>query len=254
MSGTTPGGPAGVPLGVPGRDFGVKDVRGEFPERIEVPPLERPPDATVRVPGSKSVTNRALVIAALAEGRTTLLNPLLSDDSFWLMKSLSDLGFPVEVVEGGHVTVGGGAGKIPRPSGEVFVGNAGTAARFLPGALTLGEGPYRIDGVPRMRERPISDLVDALGQLGARIEYAGEEGRFPLVVRGGLRGGRAVVRSAKSSQFLSGVLISAPAAREPVTLAVEGDLVSKPYVGITTAVMRAFGVEVGRPSEGEFYA
>lgn len=233
--------------GVPGKDFGVEDVRGVFPEELEIKPLNVPVDATLRIPGSKSITNRALIIAALADGVSTIENPLFSDDSYWLMSSLVSLGFEVRANrESGEVSISGLGGDIPR-SGEVevFVGNAGTAARFLPPMLALGRGVYRVDGVPRMRERPLADLVDALRSLGTHVEYAGAEGRFPLVVRGGgLRGGTARVRGSASSQFLSGLLMSAPYADDPLELEVVGELVSRPYVGITTGMMRDFGVEV----------
>lgn len=227
-------------------DFMVEDVRGEFPEEIEVKPLSGPVDAEVRVPGSKSVTNRALVVAALAEGESVIRNALFSDDSYWLMNALSRLGFEVRADAGaGNLEIRGESGEIPESGVEVSVGNAGTVARFLPPALALGEGPYRVDGVTRMRERPVSDLVDAMRELGARVDYAGEEGRFPLIARGGgLSGGKATVRVGKSSQFLSGLLMAAPYAKSPVTLELSGELVSRPYIGITTGVMREFGVEV----------
>jgi 3-phosphoshikimate 1-carboxyvinyltransferase len=236
--------------GVPGRDFTVEDVRGEFPERLEVGPLGRPVDAEVAVPGSKSVTNRALLVAALADGVSTIKNPLFSDDPFYLMESLARLGFDVWADRGaGEVRIAGLAGGIPRGGVEVFVGNAGTVARFLPPALALGPGPYTVDGVPRMRERPIKDLVDAMRGLGASVKYAEEDGRFPIRVGGGgLAGGRAVVRGGGSSQFVSGLLMAAPYADAPVVLDVEGRE-SWPYVGITLDVMRRFGVEV-EASEG----
>lgn len=232
--------------GVPGEDFTIDTVRGRFPEEIRIRPLGRPVDAEVRVPGSKSVTNRALVVAALAAGTSTVRNALFSEDSYWLMDALVRLGFEVRADSAtGTVEVRGEGGRIPGAGVEVSVGNAGTAARFLPPVLALGEGPYRVDGVPRMRERPVADLVDAMRGLGAAVDYAGEEGRFPLVVRGGgLPGGETPVGVGKSSQFLSGLLMAAPAAASPVTLALSGELVSRPYVGITTGVMREFGVGV----------
>ena len=238
--------PADRVAGVPGRDFTVEDVRGVFPQEIEIQPVERPVDATVHVPGSKSVTNRALIVAALASGTSTIHNPLFSDDSFWLMQALVRLGFDVRADRGaGYIRIEGRAGNIPSRDVDVFVGNAGTVARFLPPALALGPGPYRIDGTPRMRERPVQDLVDALSNLGATVDYAEEPGRFPLVIRGGgLPGGETRVAGDRSSQFLSGILIAAPYAERGIILEVRGDLVSKPYVGITTDVMRAFGVEV----------
>jgi len=232
--------------GVPGVDFTIEDVRGVFPEEIEIQPLDHPVDATIKVPGSKSVTNRVLIIAALADGPSTINNPLFSDDSFWLMEALIRLGFKVHADrDEAGVQITGKRGIIPQNSMEVFVGNAGTVARFLPPVLALGEGPYWVDGVPRMRERPVADLVDAMRGLGAGVKYAGEGGRFPLVVEGGgLRGGTVRVRGGKSSQFVSGLLMAAPYAGEPVTLEIEGRK-DWPYVGITADVMRDFGVEVG---------
>ncbi len=231
--------------GVPGVDFSVEDVRGTFPEELEITPLARPPDATVQIPGSKSVTNRALIVAALADGPSRIKNPLFSDDSYWLMDALVRLGLGVSADrEGGEVSVNGGGGVIGASDVDLFVGNAGTVARFLPPALALGRGPYTVDGVPRMRERPVEDLVSAMRQLGAAVEYAGEEGRFPLMINGGgIPGGTARVSGGKSSQFVSGLLMAAPYAGSPVTLLVEGRK-EWPYVGITVAVMRAFGVEV----------
>jgi 3-phosphoshikimate 1-carboxyvinyltransferase len=242
--------PGRVVSGVPGRDFTVEDVRGSFPEKLQIRPINRPVDAEVAVPGSKSVTNRALVVAALADGTSEIRNALFSEDSYWLMDALARLGFGVRADGAkGSITVHGGGGEIPRGGVEISVGNAGTAARFLPPVLALGEGPYYVDGVPRMRERPVSDLVDAMRGLGAAVDYSGEEGRFPLTVRGGgLAGGETTVEVGKSSQFLSGLLMAAPAADAPVTLNLSGDLVSRPYVGITTGLMREFGVPVTESS------
>jgi 3-phosphoshikimate 1-carboxyvinyltransferase len=232
--------------GVPGVDFSVEDVRGAFPDELEIEPLDGPVDATVHVPGSKSVTNRALLIAALADGASTIRNTLFSDDSYWLMHALVRLGFAVRANrKSGETSITGQNSIIPKSDVEVFVGNAGTVARFLPPALALGEGPYVVDGAPRMRERPVGDLVDAMRLLGAGVGYAEEDGRFPLRVEGGgIRGGTARVRGKSSSQFVSGLLMAAPYAEEPVILEVEGRE-EWPYVGITVDVMRAFGVEVG---------
>jgi 3-phosphoshikimate 1-carboxyvinyltransferase len=232
-------------MGVPGVDFTVGDIRPTFPEELEVTPLERPPDANIRVPGSKSLTNRALIIAALAEGHSRILNPLFSDDSYWLMNALVRLGIDVSADgERGEVCVSGQSGEIDASGVDLFVGNAGTVARFLPPVLALGRGPYTIDGVPRMRERPVADLVDAMRHLGAAVDYAGEHGRFPLAIEGGgIRGGEVRVSASKSSQFVSGLLMASPYAEAPVTLHPEGRK-EWPYVGITVALMRAFGVEV----------
>ncbi len=238
--------------GVPGVDFSVEDVRGTFPEELAIEPLDKPPNATVHIPGSKSVTNRALLLAALADGTSEIQNPLLSDDSYWLLTALVRLGFDLHI----HPTTGaaritGQRGIIRTRQADIFVGNAGTVARFLPPVLALGGGPYTVDGVPRMRERPVGDLVDAMRELGAEVRYGDGEGRFPLiVVGGGLRGGRARVAGGKSSQFVSGLLMAAPYAEEPVVLEVRGRE-EWPYVGITVGVMREFGVEV-EVGEGRF--
>ena len=231
--------------GVPGVDFTVTDVRPEFPQELEITPLAGPLDATVRVPGSKSVTNRALIIAALADGVSRIRNPLFADDSYWLMDALVRLGIDV-VADGGlsEVQVKGRGGEIVASEVDLFVGNAGTVARFLPPVLALGRGPYTVDGVPRIRERPVADLVDAMRQLGATVGYAGEEGRFPLTIGGGgIPGGEAHVSGSKSSQFVSGLLLAAPYATRRVTLLAEGRK-EWPYVGITVALMRDFGVGV----------
>jgi 3-phosphoshikimate 1-carboxyvinyltransferase len=239
-------------MGVPGVDFTVEDLRPTLPAQLEITPLKKPPDATIRVPGSKSVTNRALIIAALAEGHSRIFNPLFSDDSFWLMNALVSLGIGVSAdKEKGEVYVSGQSGEIEASGVDLFVGNAGTVARFLPPVLALGRGPYTVDGVPRMRERPVSDLVDAMRQLGASVDYAGEDGRFPLTIKGGgIRGGEARFSASRSSQFISGLLMAAPYAEAPVTLYPEGRK-QWPYVGITAALMRAFGVEVDR-ANGRF--
>ena len=231
--------------GVPGVDFTVEDVRPAFPEELYVTPLAKPPDASVRVPGSKSVTNRALIIAALAKGHSRITNPLFSDDSFWLMDALARLGVEVNADgERGELSVSGQDGEIEASDVDLFVGNAGTVARFLPPVLALGRGPYTVDGVPRMRERPVADLVEAMRQLGASVEYAGQDGKFPLAIGGGgIPGGEARVSASKSSQFVSGLLMASPYAQAPVTLLAEGRK-QWPYVGITVALMRAFGVEV----------
>jgi len=231
--------------GLPGVDFSVEDLRPEFPEELEITPLEKPPDATIRVPGSKSVTNRALIVCALADGPSRITNPLFADDSYWLMDALVRLGIDVRADSGrGELYIAGQGGAIGGSGLDLFVGNAGTVARFLPPVLALGRGPYTVDGVPRMRERPVADLVDAMRQLGAAVEYGGEEGRFPLTITGGgILGGEARVSGSKSSQFISGLLMAAPYAARDVTLLVEGRE-QWPYVGITVAMMRAFGVPV----------
>ncbi len=216
-------------------------------------PARGPLNATVRVPGSKSLTNRALLVAALAEGRTCLTNALFSDDSRYFAAALQHLGFEVALDEASStMAVRGLGGRIPAERADLFVGNAGTAARFLTAMLALGQGEYVVDGNDRMRERPIAELVDGLNQLGAQA--SAPTGCPPVHLRAaGLRGGQARVRGVTSSQYLSGLLLASPYARAPVDLAVRGDLSSRPYVDLTLAVMADFGVQVERDGYAHFH-
>lgn len=211
-----------------------------------ITPLEAPPDAVVAVPGSKSLTNRALVIAALAGGRSRLHNALVADDTALMVEALRALGFAVERdATGLTVDVEGSGGVIPAASADLFVGNAGTVARFLTALVCLGRGRYRLDGVARMRQRPIADLAVALTALGASVTTTG--GALPVVVEArGLRGGAAAVRGEVSSQFVSALLMVAPYAEQDVELTVFGRLVAAPYVEMTLAAMAAAGVAVER--------
>ena len=212
----------------------------------QVQPLQRPPDCKIAVPGSKSITNRALLIAALADGRSTLDAALFSDDTEYMAESWRRLGVHVEEEPAAQrFTVHGCDGRIGAAHAELFTGNAGTAMRFLVAALCLARGRFRIDGTPRMRQRPIKDLVDALNQLGARARCESPGGAPPVVVEAdGLPGGKARIDASKSSQFLSALLLVLPYARAAVRLEVSGELVAPPYVHMTLAVMRAFGVHV----------
>jgi 3-phosphoshikimate 1-carboxyvinyltransferase len=191
------------------------------------------------------MTNRALVCAALAEGTSTLFGALESDDTQMMIDSLHRLGIPVERHdEGGRLIVSGCGGNIPANEADLFVGNSGTTIRFLTAMTTLGHGTYRLNGVPRMHQRPIADLLSALNQLGADVQSEAGTGCPPVIVHAnGLPGGRATIRGDISSQFLSGLLMTAPLAQGNVELIVEGELVSKPYVTMTIGVMREFGVE-----------
>lgn len=211
-------------------------------------PLESPPDAVVRVPGSKSITNRALLLAALAEGESVLSGALFSDDTRYMAASLNQLGVSVVSDEAEHsLRVNGGGGSWPAPEADLFVGNAGTAMRFLVGALALGTGTFRIDGSERMRERPVSDLVAALNQLGAEARCERGNDSPPVVVKArGLRGGLAEIDASRSSQFLSALLHVAPYAEADVEIVVGGELIAQPYVEMTLRVMSQFGVEVER--------
>ncbi|HEV3340434.1 MAG TPA: 3-phosphoshikimate 1-carboxyvinyltransferase [Pirellulales bacterium] len=222
-------------------------------DEIEILP-RGPVHASLRPPGSKSITNRALVCAALAEGRSTLSGALDSEDTRVMIEALAKLGVDIEArLAEAVVEVEGCGGRLPAREGELYVANSGTTVRFLAALIGLAEGKFRLDGTSRMRERPIGDLIESLRQLGveARAESAGN--CPPVVIRAaGLKGGRATVRGDVSSQFLSGLLLAAPYASQPVTLTVEGELVSQPYVAMTLAVMEAFGVEVSQDGLREF--
>lgn len=212
------------------------------PSAIAITPVTRPVRGRIRPPGSKSITNRALVCAALAEGTSTLTGALDSEDTRVMIDSLGRLGIGVESRDQGQtLIIHGCGGNIPAASANLFVGNSGTTIRFLT-ALCAGHGTYRLDGVARMRQRPISDLVDALRQLGAEILYEREQGFPPIIVHGGQIEGRTTVRGDISSQFLSALLMAG--ARNDVEIVVDGELVSKPYVSMTLQVMEAFGVHV----------
>jgi 3-phosphoshikimate 1-carboxyvinyltransferase len=217
-----------------------------------IEPIGRPLTGTVNVPGSKSLTARALVVAVLADGVTRLTGASLGEDSRHFAGALRTLGFDVRVdATRAEILVSGCGGSIPTHTGALFVGNAGTAARFLTALLTLGDGEWEVDGDARMRERPIGHLVDALGQLGARVDATG--GCPPVrVVGSGLRGGSARVDGSVSSQFISALLMVAPYADRPVALDVSGTLRSRPYVDMTMTVMRAFGVDVTRIGDRAF--
>jgi len=224
-------------------------------QHLSISPISHPLNATVRVPGSKSLTNRALAIAALATGTTTLTNTLESDDSKYFIEALRQLGFSIDsnhpTTERPTITVHGLNGHIPTVSANLFIGNAGTAARFLTAFVCLGHGAYTIDGVERMRQRPLGDLISALQQLGVMVESA--SGCPPVTVRAtGLKGGSTSVAGNVSSQFLSGLLMAAPYAHSPIEIIVTDELNSKPYVDMTIAIMADFGVTVEREGYARF--
>ena len=213
---------------------------------MQITPIDHPLHATVRVPGSKSLTNRALLIASLARGTTRLTNALFSDDSCYFAKALQTLGFELQLDEANHeMTVTGLGGDIPSKKAQLFIGNAGTAARFLSAFLTLGNGEFILDGDSRMRERPIQDLIDALNQLGVELEAKNSCPPVEIFARG-LPGGKTRIAGNISSQFLSALLMVAPYAKSPIEIEVTTELNSKPYVDMTIAVMQDFGVEIQR--------
>ena len=227
------------------------------PSSLRIHPLPHPLNATVRVPGSKSLTNRALLIASLANGTTHLTNTLFSDDSRYFAKALQTLGFDVQLDEVNFsMTVTGLGGKIPAKKAELFIGNAGTAARFLSAFLTLGHGEYILDGEPRMRERPIGDLVEALSQLDAQVKPV-ISNQYPVcppirVIANGLQGGKTKIAGDISSQFLSALLMVAPYAQSSIEIELTTELNSKPYVDMTLSIMKDFGVEIERDGYRSF--
>lgn len=211
---------------------------------------------SVALPGSKSISNRTLLLAALSSGETVVRGLLQSDDTAVMLAALGKLGVNVEALGGDDYRVFGCGGSFPAAEAALFLGNAGTAFRPLTAALALQSGQrcYQLDGVPRMRERPIGDLVDGLALLGTRIEYTGQRGFPPLVVsrRTPTAVDRIAVRGDVSSQFLSALLMALPLIKSKVTVEVVGELISKPYVEITLNLMARFGVVVERNGWREF--
>jgi 3-phosphoshikimate 1-carboxyvinyltransferase len=209
----------------------------------------------VRLPGSKSISNRTLLLAALAEGRTKIRDLLASDDVERMLEALAALGVTcARDGDSDDYTVHGLGGPFPVKTADLFLGNAGTAFRPLTAALALSGGDYRLSGVPRMHERPIGDLVDALRQLGADIRYLGNDGYPPLhILPGAIRPQRAVrVRGDVSSQFLTALLMALPLTGVETAVEVVGELISKPYIAITLDLMARFGVEVRRDGWSRF--
>lgn len=219
-------------------------------ETLELPRATRAA-GTLRLPGSKSISNRTLLLAALARGATTLHGLLDSDDTRVMREALEALGVKVDTLGGLEhlrVTGIGSAGGFPVKRARIFLGNSGTSARSLAAVLALADGHYTLEGVPRMHERPIGDLVEALAPLGARIEYLGSPGFPPLAIAPRSRGEatRLRIRGSISSQFVSGVLMALPWTRQAMRVEIEGELISRPYVELTLGLMERFGVVVGR--------
>lgn len=216
-------------------------------EFLDLPPLLGA-RGTVRLPGSKSISNRSLLLAALAHGETEIRDLLASDDVDRMLEALTALGVVWSRADDGSYRVTGVGGPFPVKSGDLFLGNAGTAFRPLTAALALSGGEYRLSGVPRMHERPIGDLVDGLRQIGADIDYLGNEGFPPLSIQPGAiqAGGVVRVRGDVSSQFLTALLMALPITGKETTIEVVGELISKPYIEITLALMARFGVQVVR--------
>jgi len=222
-------------------------------DSLTLQPISRV-DGTVNLPGSKSVSNRALLLAALAKGTTRLTNLLDSDDVEHMLNALTALGVSYTLSDDRTVCeVTGNAGPLNASQPlSLFLGNAGTAMRPLAAALCLGEHDIELTGEPRMKERPIGHLVDALRQGGATIEYLENENYPPLRLRGGFTGGDVSVDGSVSSQFLTALLMTAPLAQQDTCITIKGDLVSKPYIDITLNLMQCFGVDVENQSYQRF--
>lgn len=226
-----------------------------LPDLLPIQPFTRPAQGEVVVPGSKSLTNRALLLAALCDRPVTLTGALFSEDTHLMAEALRRLGFTVDANAEAHtVTVANPGRAYAAPEAELFVGLAGTAARFLTALCAAApRGVYRLDGVPQMRKRPMKPLIDALRALGADIRCTGEEGFFPLEIRArGLRGGPVSIDARESSQLLSALLMVAPLAAQPIEITLIGG-VRWPFVRMTTRLMELFGQPaVERLSDASF--
>ena len=218
-------------------------------EEITLTPIQSV-EGTINLPGSKSLSNRALLLAALAEGTTQVTNLLDSDDIRYMLNALKALGVNYQLSEDKTICeIEGLGGAFNVQDGlSLFLGNAGTAMRPLSAALCLkgkNEGEVILTGEPRMKERPILHLVDALRQAGAEVQYLENEGYPPLAIRNsGIKGGKVQIDGSISSQFLTALLMAAPLAGNDMEIEIIGELVSKPYIDITLAMMRNFGVQV----------
>jgi len=231
-----------------GKRDGVNGPGARDALALDLPPI-RAMRGTIALPGSKSISNRTLLLAALAEGRTVLEGLLVADDTARMREALVKLGIALQD-DGMRCMIDGSGGRFPQSTAELFLGNAGTAVRPLTAALAMQGGDYRVSGVPRMHERPIGDLVDPLRHLGCDVRYLGTEGFPPLAIgpSGGRAGGRVPIRGDVSSQFLSALLMALPIARGARDTATRVELttplISRPYVDITLRLMRRFGVDV----------
>ena len=216
-------------------------------DHLDLAPIRRV-RGTVKLPGSKSISNRILLLAALAHGETRIHDLLESEDTQIMLDALRKLGVTWTDEGRGSVHVRGAGGAFPVKKAELLLGNAGTVFRPLTAVLALCAGEYRLTGVARMQERPVGDLVDALRRLGANIEYLGLEGYPPLAIHSAAvhGGGEVSVKGNVSSQFLTGLLMALPLTRARTVVKVEGELISKPYVEITLNMLRRFGVEAER--------
>jgi 3-phosphoshikimate 1-carboxyvinyltransferase len=214
-------------------------------EAVSISPSNKPINTQYIIPGSKSFTNRALIMAAMANGETEIRGILRSDDSYWCIDTLRKLGVNIEV-SNDLVKITGVNCNWPSKNGELYIGAAGTIARFLPGALAAAtDGEWIIRASQRMQERPVKPLIDALIHIGASITYLEKEGYYPIKITGnGLKGGKVPISGNVSSQFISGLLIASPYASNEVHIEVPDHIVQHAYVTITLDLMRDFGVDV----------
>ncbi len=211
-------------------------------------------NATVRIPGSKSVTHRALITSALAQGKSLLKEFLASEDTLYTVNALRALGVSVEI-EAEDVFVSGMGGDFaPTPKRrEIYLGNSGTSYRLLLSTFALAKGEYLITGTPRMLQRPIGDLVRALNALGVEAECVDQEGFPPVLIKAkGVPGGNVAIPGDKSSQYISSLLLSGPYTEKGIEIEIRGDLVSRPYVDVTVDVMQTFGAQVEREDYKRF--
>ena len=208
------------------------------------------------IPGSKSISNRILLLAAMSEGETVIHNLLKSDDTDRMLEALAELGIQVTLID--EMTrsfkVIGNANGFPNKKADLFLGNAGTAYRSLTAAVAINQGDYILSGIPRMHERPIKDLVDALVGLGFNIEYLESTGYPPLkITPGALKTGQISIKGDVSSQYLTALLMMLPHLKKTVTINIEGELISKPYIEITLLLLKAFGVVIEHTDYKQFF-
>lgn len=240
-------------------------MTAKLPNPLSIP-NSGPVDARIRIPGSKSLSNRAILIAALANGESELSGLLNSDDTKYMIEAWRSLGTTIDV-RGDTLRVTGCGGSLRSSDKEIYIENAGTAARFLTATLTLGTGTYVLTGNERMKERPIHDLLSALRQLGAQVKDIRQTGCPPVEILGtGLDGGVVTIPGEKSSQYISAIMLTAPYAKRDIKIQIEGELVSRTYVDMTMKIMREFGaicdwdgdqrvvITSGHPYQAKHYA
>ena len=228
------------------QDANSQDLASSQHDSVTIQPVSGTVNGSIHPPGSKSITNRALICAALASGTSVLSGALESDDTRVMIDSLRKLGVGVEAdFENATLTVAGSAGDFNSPVEDLFIGNSGTTVRFLTAALAFAGGQFRLDGVERMRQRPIGPLVEALNGIGAIVAAESAGGCPPVVIQSpAINDGSVSVSGNISSQYLSGLLMAAPLATGDIEFNITGDLISQPYVHMTIAVMKSFGVTV----------